>query len=234
MLPLVASDTVLFPGSFVSMPVSGSNARALEAARSSLQVVVAADLKCDVMAITRRRAFVGTVATVTFCDGGHVVVTGLRRVRVDSVKQLSPCVTVACSSLDEPPTSQEMGRLATQVLTRFRAAAGPGRSGFALWLESLAIPDDVVNFVASNAGFTLKDQQALLEMPNAESRALMLLDTLAKLRPGAPIPAGRTLAWWWLGIKRWWLSPRNWWAWAVLGVSVALLPLGAAAWWLFR
>ena len=225
---------MLFPGAFVSMPIAGSNARALEAARSSLQVVVAAEPKCDVMAITRRLSLVGTVATVTFCDGDRVVLTGLRRVRVDSVEQLSPCVKVACSALDEPPTSEEMGRLATQVLTRFRAAAGPGRNGFALWLESLAIPDDVVNFVASNAGFTLKDQQALLELPNAEARALVLLDTLAHQRPGAPIPAGRALAWWWLGIKRWWLNPLNWWAWAVLGVGLALLPLAALAWWLLR
>jgi Lon protease-like protein len=113
------------------------------------------------------------------------VLTGLRRSRVSGVAQQAPYVTVTLEAYDEPPSSEQLAPLAQQVLNRYLTTVEPHLTG-TTWLQHLAIPDDVVNFVAGRAGFTCREERALLELPNAEARAWVLLQRLEGARKRQP------------------------------------------------
>jgi Lon protease-like protein len=165
-LPLALSAEVLFPGTSLTL-VDWSPAL-LDATRvAGAQVWVGTELSAD---------HVGTVAQVSFLANGAVMVNGLWRGRVRCITQREPLVVGEVDALPEEPTSELMGALACDVLARFRVVAGPSR---ARWLEQLAIPDDVVNFVAGHSALPVTEQLRLLELPNAEARGELLMRTLA-------------------------------------------------------
>jgi Lon protease-like protein len=177
-LPLVALDQVLFPGGFVTLPVEGVNAPALEASGGAGAQVFVGE--------AATKGAIGTTAQVTLTpDGRRAVLTGLRRSRVSGVAQQAPYVTVTLEAYDEPPSSEQLAPLAQQVLNRYLTTVEPHLTG-TTWLQHLAIPDDVVNFVAGRAGFTCREERALLELPNAEARAWVLLQRLEGARKRQP------------------------------------------------
>ncbi len=169
-LPLVLTSEVLFPGA--SLTLEGWSTALLEATHGAgAQVWVGTQVSVDQ---------VGTVAQVSFVPGGAVVVNGLWRARIRSIAASSPLVVGEVEGLLEAPTSEVMGALAVDVLARFRAVAGPSP---ARWLEQLAIPDDVVNFVAGHSALPVAEQQRLLELPNAEARGEILVRALTRMAP---------------------------------------------------
>lgn len=186
-LPLVALDRVLFPGGFITVRVGAVNAAALQASLGTGAQVFVGEAAAQ--------GAIGTTAQLTLTpDGQFAVLTGLRRACVGSVAQRAPYITVVIEARDEPPSSEQLALLAAQVLNRYRATFG-AHSTSGTWLEQLAIPDDVVNFVAGHCGLTCRQERALLELANAEARASALLERLGGARRTQPKTRARIAPW---------------------------------------
>ncbi|MFT3836178.1 MAG: LON peptidase substrate-binding domain-containing protein [Myxococcaceae bacterium] len=222
-LPVVTAEFPLFPVAFIGQRPDGANGRAIAAAlAANREVWVVLSPELDAMAVLQQPGLIGTIAWVGELDAGRYVLRGIRRARLEGVGRLSPCAHAEVSPLTEPEGDDSLRAVTKRLLKRFRQRAPASYGGFSRWLESLPIPDDVVNLLAGNSGFSPQNQQALLELPGPDARATRIAELLEgplvfQLAP--PLVAG---GWWLLGVKLWLQSPERWWFWASVSIALAL------------